>query len=377
MKRWLGLILIVILSNIEVHSQSSELLGLIKNETHGMPDGTEFSMGIFKNGEWSKFGFRIENGELVSRENFDMLFEIGSITKTFTATLIMTLVKEGQLKLNDPISHHLPIKMAEDSFQNKTITIKHLITHTSGLSPGPSTFTLPYIRALIFSPKNPNRNFKARHYYKYLRNFELDYLPGREWNYNNAGYGLLGEVVKFESNLSWSEYLEKEILSPLNMRSTCVRINKSNQHKLVPGITSKGKKAKPWEMDFIDPAGAIKSTLDDMILYVNAQMYSSDSTYRMAQEDLDFEIEMPKGLWKGNAMGLGWWYNLENEERPFTWHGGASGGYTSIVAFSQESKEAVIILSNVSSSHPQSRAENRVPKIMFLGHKIMRGERGV
>ncbi|MCB0652748.1 MAG: beta-lactamase family protein [Saprospiraceae bacterium] len=370
------LILQLCLCSLAISAQSVELINLIKGETQDLPNGTELSIGVLENGKWVKVEYRLENDEFVEVKNDDKIFEIGSITKTFTASLIMKLLKEGKLALSDPIQKYLPIQMAQDSFEEKTITVQHLITHTSGLSSGPSSFTLPYLRALLFTPKNPNRNFKVKHYYRYLKKFELDYLPGKEWNYNNAGYGLLGEIISNVNGMSWEKSVQKNIFIPLGMRNSYFEIDKHNRDQLVVGITAKGKKSKPWEMKFINPAGAIKSTLNDMIIYASAQLNSSQENlnfFKLTQDPLNFSIKMPEDkLWKGNKMGLGWWHNLEDTQNTFMWHGGSSGGYTSFVGFSKLKGKAVVILSNISSSNPSARAENRIPKPILLGQKILR-----
>lgn len=364
------------LISMTISAQSEELLDLIKEEAQNLPAGTELSIGVLENGNWTKIGYQLEDNKFVKIKNEDKIFEVGSITKTFTASLIMKLVDEGKMKLTDPIQEYLPFQMAQDSFKNNTITIQHLITHTSGLSSGPPSFTLPYLKALIFTPKNPNRNFKAKHYYRYLKKFKLDYVPGQKWDYNNAGYGLLGAFVRDINGKSWEKSVQENIFVPLGMRDSYFAIDKNNEDSFIVGITAKGKKSKPWQMKFINPAGAIKSTLNDMILYTSAQIEASRGNlgfFEATHDPLNFQIKMPKDkLWKGNAMGLGWWHNFEDEQKTFIWHGGSSGGYTAFIGFSKTDERAVVILSNISSSNPSARAANRIPIPILLGQKILR-----
>ena len=112
-----------------------------------------------------------------------------------------------------------------------------------------------------------------------------------------------------------------------------------------------------------------------MIKYTSAQLaYSPDSIdfFEATQNPLNFEIMMPSDkLWEGNAMGLGWWHNLEDNQNTFIWHGGSTGGYTSFVGFSTSNEQAVVILSNISSSHPSARANNRIPIPILLGQKLL------
>jgi CubicO group peptidase (beta-lactamase class C family) len=357
-------------------SQTVNFIDFLEKQGSNLPLGIELSIGSIENGKFKKTGIRKTELGWIPVENEEAIFEIGSITKTFTAALIMKLANDSKLSIEDPIQKHLPVSIEKDSFQGATIKIRHLIQHTSCLSTGPPSFTLPYLRALIFSPKNPNRNFKAKHYFKYLKDFELDYIPGKSWDYNNCGYGLLGTFIEAKTGKTWEEVVRKEIFEPLKMNASTFEINRSNKPLFKEGITSKGKKAKAWEMDFINPAGAIKSSLNDMLSYASAALQPKESSLDFMQSMRDMPgdtIKMTESkLWKGNAMAMGWWLNQENPQHLFFWHGGASGGYTSFIGISPEKDKAVVILSNISSSHPQSRAENRIPFPIFLGQEMMR-----
>ena len=176
--------------------------------------------------------------------------------------------------------------------------------------------------------------------------------------------------------MSWEESVRENIFTPLGMRDSYFTIDKHNKDSFIVGITAKGKKSKTWEMKFINPAGAIKSTLNDMIIYTSAQIAASPKKFgffETTHDPLNFQIKMPEDkLWKGNAMGLGWWHNLEDPQNTFIWHAGSSGGYTAFVGFSKSKGKAVVILSNISSSNPSARAENRIPIPILLGQKILR-----
>ena len=375
MKRYYYIFFIIYLFLLSPTYSQTNYLDFVSHYLQDFPDKTEFSVAIWENGKTAQIGLRKENGQIIQVDNFDRLFEIGSITKTFTANLVMQQMETGNIDLQTPIQQYLPVKIAKDTFKGHTITLEHLLTHTSGLSNGPDSYTLPYIKALICSPKNPNKYFKAKHYHRYLQKFELDYIPGTEWNYNNSAYALLGSIVERQSGMSWAEMTEKYIFTPLEMNDSDVSITKENKKKLVPGITSKGKKSKPWDMNFINPAGSIKSTLNDMLKYALAEIEISPSYFQEAQNPVDYRVKMPEGkLWNGNANGLGWWHNLEDKNHPFMWHAGSTGGYTSFVGFSHQANRAVVVLSNISSSHPKSREKGEIPKPIKLGHELMRWE---
>lgn len=136
-----------------------------------------------------------------------------------------------------------------------------------------------------------------------------------------------------------------------------------------------GKRAKTWDMQFIDPAGGLKSSVEDMLLYLTAQLDPEAAGLpwlRRAQDSFDYSVRMPEGsLWTDNAMGWGWWHNLEVSGRPFLWHGGSTGGYNSFAGFDSERQRAVVVVGNLSSSHPQGRAAKRIPWAVRLGQELM------
>ena len=347
-----------------------DLLELVASQCKSMPIGTELSVGILMDGEVEKIGIHISDAGVLEVSNHNKLFEIGSITKTFTAALIAKHIGEGVLDISQPVNDFLP----EDTETDPAIRLRHLVTHTSGLDPSPSSFNIPYLRAMIWDPKNPNRYIKAKHYYKYLRKNSPKHPPGQTWEYNNAGYGLLGEITE-QVGKSWEEQVSEFIFTPLGMKSSYFEVSEEHLPLLVQGITAKDKKAKTWQMDLLDPAGVIKSTVDDMLKYLAAQMDPSGndmSFLKITQDSLSYDVMIDNGLWKGNYMGLGWWHD---HTKQYMWHAGATGGYTAFAGFSQKTKKAVVILSNISSRHPDSRDQDRVPLPIALGHNLMKSIR--
>ena len=344
-----------------------DILDLVESQCASMPKGTELSMGILIDGEVEKVGIQVTGDGIIKISNHNKLFEIGSITKTFTAALVAKQVKEGVIDITQPLNDFLP----DGTETEPGIQLKHLITHTSGLDPVPSSFNMPYLRAMIWDPKNPNRYLKARHYYKYLRKNDPKHPPGQSWEYNNAAYGLLGEITELRGR-SWEEQVSAFIFGPLRMTNSYFEVPEEHLSNLVQGITAKGKKAKTWQMDLLDPAGVIKSTVDDMLQYLSAQIDPAGHNMgflELTQDPLSFDIVIENGIWKRNYMGLGWWYD---HEKQFMWHAGATGGYTAFVGFSPRTKKAVVILSNISSRHPDSRDQDRIPIPVALGQKIMK-----
>jgi CubicO group peptidase (beta-lactamase class C family) len=339
------------------------------------PVGTEMSIGVIEADTIYRLGLRRTVTGVEYVDNQDAIFEIGSITKTFTAALIMQQVEQAKMALDQPIETYLPIAIPGNIHEQETVNVYHLLTHTSGLEKFPGSVSLPYLKGAIFSPKNPHRFVKARHYYRYLKKFSLDYTPGQSWDYNNSAYGLLGEMLAYQTNSPWEEVVQQNIFNPLGMKSSYFRVPKTELDRFIEGITIKGKRAKAWDMDFINPAGTIESTLNDMLRYASAQLKAPGeelSFLALTHDPLNYDIHMTGKLWaEHQRMGLGWWHSVEQPEQPFAWHGGSTGGYTSFVGFSQERNRAVVVLSNLASSHPQGRADENIPAAIRLGHRLM------
>jgi CubicO group peptidase (beta-lactamase class C family) len=367
------LLLVLVLSATLCRAQT-EVQRLAEQYLQPLPVGTELSIGILEADTIYHLGMRKTAAGLEVIDNQDALFEIGSLTKTFTAALVMKQVQAGRIALDAPIEAYLPVALPGNRNQGQFISVQHLITHTSGLAATPGPFNLPFLKAKVLCPKNPFRYVKARHYYRYLSKFTLDYEPGQAWAYNNAAYGLLGVMVARQSDRTWAEAVQQDLFEPLNMTDTYLRVPQSERHRLVPGITAKGKTARLWDMDFIDPAGTIKSTLNDMLRYAAAQLAAPNGGLEFlarTQDPLGYRIPLTNKTWADQRMGLGWWHCLEQPDKIFTWHGGATGGYTAFLGFSQAQHQAVVVLSNLSSSHPQGRADKDIPFAMRLGQKLM------
>lgn len=347
---------------------------LFHKELKGFPDVGEVAIGIYNKGDVITQGFTFQDGNLIAKENAKAIFDIGSITKTFTGALMMKAITEGTIQLEDPIDKHLPFDMRSNSYEGQTVNLYHLATHTAALDEGPSSFTLPYLRAKIFKPQNTNQYFKTKQYYKYLQKAELESAPGQQWKYSNAGLSLLGHIVAQAQQSSWEQILQVQIFDHLGMENSSCEINTTQQKWLVPGYSSKGKRAAPWQnMDFIDPAGAIKSNVEDMLKYLAANIRPEDHGMAYLNElhqPIQDEFPLP-GSFSSHKMGLTWIHYTSTKGNNILWHNGATGGYKSFMAFDKEREIGVVILSNVHGRHPQARTADGKSIVEELGFKMM------
>src|SRR5690606_18283089 len=176
------------------------------------PNNTQVSLALIDNGEVKFLGIKRLNDTIQQVENQNKVFEIGSISKVFTATLLATFVVNGKLGLDYSIQKFFDFKMNAD----QEITFKELANHTSGLPRLPSNLNL-----LIADPNNPYKNYDAEKLKQYLtEEMEVQQLPGTKFEYSNLGAGLLGYILANYSNSTYHELLENFIFSKYGMFSS-------------------------------------------------------------------------------------------------------------------------------------------------------------
>jgi len=270
------------------------------------------------------------------------IFEIGSITKTFTSLLLAKQVVAKRMQLSDNINKYLPDSIPLLSYHGKSIKLVHLANHTAGL---------PRLPENIFNgnvnPRNPYFHYNRDSLFSYLKHFQLKSSPGINFSYSNYGAGLLGTILEMTTQASFATLLKKEITSPLAMTSTYIEIPANRQHDLAKGYNEKGLETSPWDLASLKGSGAIRSTLNDMVKYANAQM--SGKSLLAKAIDLSHQITFES---KEQAMGLGWRIKTYQYE-PYYYHAGGTGGFRSFVGFNKKHQLGIVILSNTAEEVAQ------------------------
>jgi len=305
---------------------------LIHTEAKGFFNQTQLSIAIIKNGQPEFYGVKIENDTLFSVENKDQVFEIGSISKVFTATLLADLSLEGKLKLNDPASKYLPYKLKTDPL----FTLTQLSNHSSGLPRLPDNLVLSEV-----DMANPYKDYGEEKLRKYLtEQLELIQDPDLKFDYSNLGVGLLGYILTRIDSSSYEEMIQRRITQPLQMESTTVEREKV-MNQLVKGLDVDGTETPNWDLNVLQGAGAILSSIQDLTKFALAQFNPANKVLVLTQKKTFSITPYDK------AIGLGWM--IENKKvGKWLLHSGGTGGYTSYITLNLEKKNAVIILSNVS-----------------------------
>jgi CubicO group peptidase (beta-lactamase class C family) len=319
---------------------SSQALIVFTYARH-FPNETQLSI-CFIDGDSEKYvGIQRRNDSLVYITNSDSVFEIGSITKTFTGTMLAKLVYDGKVDLNEPIKNILPVRLSQSSLNGREITLIHLADHTSGLPFEPDN--VKDNKEHPFEPYSPYRYYDTTRLYDYLSHtMALQSTPGEKRRYSNLGGGLLGHILTLISAKSFEDCLFETVCAPLGMRSTFVKRNDERTRFMVRGRDPNGQPLPYDDGDCgaLTGAGGIKSSARDLAKYLKANM--SDTTYfYLAQK-------ATKRFDDHFAGGLGW-ATYTDQGKHHAGAFGGTGGYTCGVIFERNERVGLVVLTNVSA----------------------------
>jgi CubicO group peptidase (beta-lactamase class C family) len=307
---------------VEKAAQERVAAGSHQTLVFGVVDGDQSEVVVFG---------RLDNGKAPDR---DTVYEIGSITKTFTATLLAKAAISGRVTLDTAVAQLLP-EFKIPSRRGKEITLRHLATQYSGLPRLPSNF----------APKdasNPYADYGAAELKAFLAGYELPSDPGAAYEYSNLGFGLLGYALAQSEHTTYNAMTDAELLKPLGMTMSGTVFTDTARAHLAPGHDDTGKAAKNWDWDALAGAGAIRSTANDMLRYLKANMGIDQSplvaAMKLAQQprrDIDDKIR----------IGLAWM----TTDKGVVWHSGGTYGYSSFIGFTADGRRGVVILSNTAA----------------------------
>lgn len=316
--------------NISAQNITQEIDALL-NESY--PDnGPAISLLIAKNGQTI---YRNASGkanlELDINASPDNVFELGSITKQFTAVAILMLEEQGKLTVNDEITKYIP----EYPTQGNTITIHHLLNHTSGIK--------SYTNMASFE-KDARIDRTPSEIIEVFKNETMEFKSGEEYNYNNSGYILLGHIIELVSGQSYESFIQENIFDPLDMKHSTY----GSKTKLIPnrawGYSEKNgfENAEYLSMSLPYAAGSLMSTVDDMLKWQNAL-----SANKLITKESYAKATSGSKLNNGEEISYGYGWMKDNlRGSTMIHHGGGIFGYTTFGLYLPVEDIYVIGLSN-------------------------------
>ncbi|WP_316811054.1 serine hydrolase domain-containing protein [Pedobacter heparinus] len=293
-------------------------------------------LALIHNGHVRKYSYGSVNKKVKQLPDAEYtIFEIGSITKTFTSLILAEEVVAGRMKLTDPINLYLPDSIPALSVQGTPITLQNLANHTSGF---------PRLPANIFNgkvdPKDPYKHYLPDSLYSFLMRYHPSVMPGTVFSYSNYGAGVLGTILERKLHGSFEQLVLSRICKPLGMSHTSLTLNDTAQKNFAQGYNETGETTAPWALASLKGSGAIRSTLNDMVKYAQAQMAIKGPLHKAIALS-----HRPTFIGKAQSMGLGWRINRIGQHT-YLRHSGGTGGFRSFIGFDPDRQTAIIILSN-------------------------------
>lgn len=290
-------------------------------------------------------GYGVADLQRSNAVNAETVFEIGSITKQFTAALILMLVEDGKPRLDDPISKYLPGTPAHWA----PITVRHLLTHTSGI---PS-----YTRLDGFEV---SRHLTAEQFVQSLAAHPLDSKPGEKFAYCNSGYNLLGFIIEKVSRRTYWQVLDDRIFKPVKMRTASSRdfppaANQASGYEKRDGELV----ARDSNLTDVFAAGAIVSSVTDLVKW-NAALDTTALLPRSAWR----QIWTPVKLNDGSSYPYGFGWRLDDYDgRKNIGHSGSTAGFSASFQRFPDQRLTVIVLCNLGEQNAATIIARGVAKL--------------
>jgi len=269
--------------------------------------------------------------------NGDTLFEIGSITKSFTGLLLQDMVERGEMKLDDPVAKYLPGSVRMPTRNGKQITLLHLATHSSGLP----------LLAYNMDPKradNPYADYTVEKLYAFLSGYKLSYSPGTKYEYSEVGMELLGHVIALKAGTNYEALVVDRICRPLKMDRTRVTLTPELKSRLATGHDELGYAVPGLSFQTLVGGSGLHSTANDLLKYLSANLGLTPSSLTPLMEKT--HLVRFKSMRQNVRLGLAWAVAHFPQGTEFVMHGGGTPGYTTFVAFDPIQRRGVVVLSS-------------------------------
>ncbi len=329
-----------------------EFAPLLANGILAKSTGGGIVIGVFENGQQRIFTY----GDAQP----DSIFEIGSLTKTFTGLALAQMVEQKKVALDEPALDLLPAGSVPKP-SGAEITLLALATHHSGLP------RLPKNLSEGMNPQNPYANYHWAQMKGFLDQHGVALPADAPFLYSNLGYGLLGYALARRAGVSYAQLIREEVTGPLGMKDTTVGLTPAEEERFLTGHNAENAAVSPWTFnESMAGAGALRSTAGDLLKYLEAELdaekLAAGAKPGSPAATLPAAVALTHSLFAGGPMqmriGLAWLYIPAVATY---WHDGGTGGFSSFAAFTPSADRAVVVLYNREDITPgQMMFVNRV-----------------
>lgn len=321
--------------NNPLQTETDTILHELVKEFFRKSHAPGLTIGITRNNSRVFYNYGYADSATQKAFTAKTVFEIGSVTKTFTANLLLQLHNKKVLSLQESILRYLPSGFANDTVLEK-ISPARLASHTSGLSRLPSN--LDKIKEYTF--KQPYQFYTKEHLYSYLKG--LKKLNPGSYAYSNLGFGLLGTIEENATALSFESLLNQYIFQPLKMDDSFID-SKKNISDSATGYLY-GVSPGYWSFDCLAGAGAIRSTATDILKYLEAHLFNINDQFFEAGKQASVPL-----FYSGAGVKIGYgWHTYEELKHRVFWHNGGTYGFSTFAAFEPQTKTGIILAANSS-----------------------------
>lgn len=305
------------------------------------------SVGILKNDVTSFYGFgETQKGSGIIPDQ-DTYFEIGSVTKLFTAIAIVRMLEEDGRSIDTPIRFYLPKKLPTINRNGVELTFKHLLTHTSGLPYMPNNLGLSFYT----NTAKGWREYDNDKLLSALTNARLAFVPFTDFAYSNTAFGTLGFILEMRYGKDYGRVIDELVLTPLGLDHTSAYMKETDTNNWATGYAFGGKETEYWKtLNALDGAGVLKSNASEMLKFAQANLNPGSSpigeTLVFCQQPYTSFVRETRYDKTVNCPG---WFAYENKAVPnehFRFHNGGTGGFNSELFINLKKGTALVILFN-------------------------------
>jgi CubicO group peptidase (beta-lactamase class C family) len=311
------------------------------------------SVGIVTPYGTKVFNYGVQDVANKKTINQNSIFQVGSITKVITTSLLVSLEQDNYLKVSGPIGTAMPDSFKPDNKWMREMSFASLATHTSGLPQEKKTIGMLFkIIKFLFTGQNIWAGFSEDEMWEFLTDYGIEKDDYGLYSYSNVGMVLLGNLLnRVVENKDYHTLVKEYITGPLSMDNTFFEANDDQLEFIVPGhagqappFVFRGSNIKPWKLHRgLHGAGSAYSSMKDLMSFLKVHMGLTKSKYYNAYKKAHTPIvKTPKG-----HVGLGWFTEeLPKSKTKYTYHGGIIAGHTSFIGFDEDSKVGIVVLQN-------------------------------
>lgn len=314
------------------------------------------SIGITQNGKTHFYNFGTSSEKQKQLPTSSTTYEIGSISKTFTGSLLAQAVVEGKVRLDDDVRKFISDNYPNLEYQGNPIRLSHLLNHSSGLP-----FNLP-VKPSLFANTRDSIAFEQKligytpkDFFKDLHQVKLDTIPGINLNYSNAAAQLLSYILERIYQMPFENLVQKHISSSLKMSHTYTKLPKS---QILRGHNGAGN-SMPYVLPREASAAGIYSTSEDLLKYAEWHLDESNPVIKLTHQPTWGDIRY-------YAMGLNWQMDDKAPAPRRIFQSGGTLGFSSYLIIHPNQKNGVVLLTNVSGEHTQGQLSDIAKEVLIL-----------